>query len=98
MAAIIREQVFEAIKTASVRGLTDREIQKKLGLNMSTVRARRVELWKAGRVRIKRNQFGDPVYRNLGTRRMATIWVIGQEEVCPHCGSVYTKTFKDVEG
>ena len=95
MSARIRELVFEAIKAASIRGLTDRELQKKLGLNPSTVRARRVELWKGGRIRVKRDQFGHPVYRNLGTRRAATVWVLGQEEVCAHCGSVYTKTFRD---
>jgi hypothetical protein len=90
----LRERIFETIKKAGDRGLTDREIQKKLNLGPNSVRPRRVELWKAGRVKIKRTHEGNPAYRNLGTRQTATVWVVGEEEVCPHCGSVYTKTFK----
>jgi hypothetical protein len=89
----IREQVFEAIKAAGEEGITDRELQQALGLKGDTQRPRRWELWIAGRVKAKRDENGNVIYKKVGVRSKQLVWVAGQECVCPTCGHVYTKTF-----
>jgi hypothetical protein len=64
--ANLRERVYEAI-AASPCGLTDEQIAERTGLNPSTARPRRIELWKAGRV----NGLGQERTRS---GRWATLW------------------------
>jgi hypothetical protein len=65
-AGATRRKVYDAI-CESPNGLTDREIQKILGMGGSTERPRRLELWKAGLIT------GDGV-RKIGNR-MGTVWI-----------------------
>jgi hypothetical protein len=91
LAHTLREKVFAFI--AQNNGVTDREIQKALGLHGNTQRPRRWELWQAGRIRIVRNSDGQPRYHREGVRVKSILWVVGQEDRCALCGQVYTKTF-----
>jgi hypothetical protein len=91
-AAVLREQVFAAIAAAGPEGMTDREIQRAVGIKGDTERPRRWELWTAGRIKMLRDEDGTPIYRRAGIRVRACIWVVGQERLCAHCGQVYTKT------
>jgi hypothetical protein len=92
-----RERVFDFIESSRDFGATDREIQERLGMNPNTERPRRVELWEANRICVKRTPDGEQVFRRIdreGKRALkATIYVAGPEKRCEHCGSVYTKTF-----
>ncbi len=47
----LRAVVYEAIRSAGDRGMTDEEVQDVLKMNGSTQRPRRVELADAGRIR-----------------------------------------------
>jgi hypothetical protein len=91
-ARTLREQVFEFISNRGSVGATDREIQRCLGIKGDTQRPRRWELWKAGRIRVRRKEDGDLRYRYEGIRVKSVVWVVGCEKTCPYCGSVYTKT------
>ena len=70
----LRERVFGSIASAGLHGHTDDELQALLGLDGSTERPRRWELWKADRIRMLRID-GDVVTRLTRTRRRAVVWV-----------------------
>lgn len=58
-----RWRVLAAITRAGERGLTDAELQRDLFMQGNTERPRRIELWKAGKI------------RSAGKRDRHTIWV-----------------------
>jgi len=70
-----RRQVLEAIRAAGLEGRTDDELQTELGLDGSSERPRRWELWKLNRIVIKRDPAGDPIRRLTRTRRRAVVWI-----------------------
>jgi hypothetical protein len=63
-----RLRVLLALKAAGSRGLTDEEIQDRLGLPGSTERPRRIELWEKGLV------WKSTETRLTRSGRQATIW------------------------
>jgi hypothetical protein len=70
-----RALVFAAIRQAGARGLTDDEIQAALGLDGSSERPRRWELWKLQRIAIAKDADGVAVKRITRTHRRAVVWV-----------------------
>lgn len=90
-----REIVFKAIEGSGDKGLTDVEIQRLTNIKPNTERPRRQELWQGGRIKIKRDGEGRPVYRKHGVRNISLVWVVGKDEPCPTCGALYTKTTLD---
>ena len=89
----MRERVFEAIEASGDEGLSDGEIQDLLGMKKNTERPRRNELWLDGRIQVKRNVAGVPMYRRFGPGSKRLVWVVGEEKRCPLCGSSHTKSF-----
>jgi hypothetical protein len=71
-AATLRGQVLAYIRKCGERGATDDELQVALGMNPSTERPRRIELWR--RDRIWRN--GEK--RPTRSGRQAVVWVAEQ--------------------
>jgi hypothetical protein len=65
-----RRAVWEAIRHASTRGLTDHEIEMATGLPGDTVRPRRVELARRGLV--VRAEWKRP----CPSGRLASVWVV----------------------
>lgn len=64
-----RYKVYEALLKAGERGLTDEEVQEKLGMNPSTQRPRRIEL-------VQQNRAKDSGgWRMTRSGRRATVWV-----------------------
>jgi hypothetical protein len=88
-----RERVFRCVLESGERGMTDREIQAALNMKENTQRPRRVELWQERRIRYKRDADGQLAFRVHGVRVKEFVWVVGSEYVCPHCGSVPSKTY-----
>lgn len=70
-----RRQVLEAIRAAGLEGATDDELQARLGLDGSSERPRRWELWKLQHIAIRRDAAGDPVKRMTRTHRRAVVWI-----------------------
>jgi hypothetical protein len=68
-----RELVRMAIVSSG--GLSDFEVQDRLGLDGDSERPRRWELWKQGRIRILRDPEGNAVKRLTPTGRRAVVWV-----------------------
>jgi hypothetical protein len=64
-----RAAVFDAIKRAGARGLTDQEGQDALGMSGDTYRPRRVELDDSARIRPTGR------YRPTRSGRLAMVWV-----------------------
>jgi hypothetical protein len=64
-----RGQVLAEIRGRGLRGATDDEIQVALGMNPSTERPRRVELWRASLVMPTRET------RPTRSGRPATVWI-----------------------
>lgn len=71
LASALRRAVFEEIARRGVAGATDDEIQQALGMNPSTERPRRIELWRAGLVADSGQR------RPTATGRLAVVWVRG---------------------
>ncbi len=65
----LQQLVFNAIASAGVEGLTDEEISERTGLNPSTARPRRLELYRKGR--IQQSIFT----RNGASGRKMTVWI-----------------------
>lgn len=70
-----RAHVLDAIRAAGPSGLTDEEIQTTLGLDGSSERPRRYELWKAGRIRVRVDATGQTITRLTRTHRRAVVWI-----------------------
>ena len=70
-----RAAVLDAIRAAGRQGATDDELQQRLGLDGSSERPRRWELWKLNRITVQRNADGEPVRRLTRTNRWAVVWV-----------------------
>lgn len=70
-----RAAVRDAIRAAGSGGRTDDELQDLLGLDGSSERPRRWELWKLGQIRILCDERGAPVKRLTRTHRHAVVWV-----------------------
>ena len=70
-----RAAVYVAIRSAGQDGRTDDELQQLLGLDGSSERPRRWELWKLDQIRILRDADGRPVRRLTRTQRRAVVWV-----------------------
>ena len=70
-----RAAVYVAIRAAGQDGRTDDELQQLLGLDGSSERPRRWELWKLDQIRILRDVDGRPVRRLTRTQRRAVVWV-----------------------
>ena len=64
-----RYRVLSAIKRAGLRGLTDEEIQVRLGMDGNTERPRRRELEESGKVRKSGDQ------RKTRSGHFASVWV-----------------------
>lgn len=64
-----REKVLAYFRKQGERGATDDECQQALGMDPSTQRPRRVELWRARLV------VGTPVTRPTRSGRAAQVWV-----------------------
>jgi len=71
-----RAAVFEAITANGPNGCTDDEIQAALKLDGSSERPRRWELWKAGRIEIRRDAAGNAIRRTTRTNRRAVVWIV----------------------
>lgn len=69
-----RYKVYEALLKAGRAGLTDEEMQLKLGMNPSTQRPRRVELVRQGRA------VDSGGWRMTRSGRRATIWIATNEK------------------
>lgn len=76
-----RAQVLDVIRGAGVRGATDDEIQIALGLDGSSERPRRWELWKRDRIRMLLDTHGATVTRRTRTARRAVVWILNPEGV-----------------
>jgi hypothetical protein len=70
-----RAQVRAAIVRAGAAGRTDDELQLELGLDGSSERPRRWELWKLDLICIRRDAEGKAVRRLTRTKRSAVVWV-----------------------
>ena len=70
-----RAEVRAFIAAARADGHTDDEIQEQLGLDGSSERPRRWELWKLGSIEMKRDGRGEVVKRRTRTQRRAVVWV-----------------------
>jgi hypothetical protein len=70
-----RAAVKAAIVAAGQSGRTDDEVQVLLGLDGSSERPRRWELWKLNQIRILHDDEGKPVRRLTRTQRRAVVWV-----------------------
>jgi len=70
-----RARVYEFIEASAEIGRTDDEQQAALGLDGSSQRPRRWELWKLGQIDILRDPAGSPVKRLTRTHRSAVVWV-----------------------
>jgi hypothetical protein len=70
-----RERVFEQIHRAGRAGRTDDELQAALGLDGSSERPRRWELWKLDRIAILRGPDGQAIRRMTRTQRRAVVWI-----------------------
>jgi hypothetical protein len=70
-----RAEVLAAIRQAGPRGATDDELQAALGLDGSSERPRRWELWKLDRIQILRDATGAEVKRLTRTSRRAVVWI-----------------------
>ena len=69
-----REHVFDTIRRGSL-GRTDDEVQALLGIDGSSERPRRWELWKQGRIEVLRDGDGKPVKRLTRTQHRAVVWI-----------------------
>lgn len=72
IAASVREQVLEWIRSQGAKGSTDEECQLALNMNPSTQRPRRVELWRSGLI------VGNGT-RPTRSGRSAAVWVVLNE-------------------
>lgn len=70
-----RAYVLDAIARSGFYGCTDTELQDQLGLDGSSERPRRWELWKLDQIQIRRDAAGEPVKRQTRTGRNAVVWV-----------------------
>lgn len=70
-----RARVFDEIARAGRDGRTDDELQAALGLDGSSERPRRWELWKLDRITILRDPLGREVRRLTRTNRRAVVWI-----------------------
>ena len=70
-----RERVFDVIAGAGPSGRTDDEVQAVLGIDGSSERPRRWELWKLDRIAVQRGDDGRAVTRETRTHRRAVVWV-----------------------
>ena len=70
-----RALVLATIRAAGGRGVTDDELQEQLGLDGSSERPRRWELWKRDEIRIARDATGHAIKRVTRTNRQAVVWV-----------------------
>lgn len=68
-ASIQRERIYQALVNCWPEGLTDDELQRKLGLDGNTQRPRRRELEQAGRIQAKGT-------RQTASGRSAVVWVL----------------------
>lgn len=73
-----RAIVYAAIRAAGIEGRTDDELQEQLGLDGSSERPRRWELWKQERICIRRDSGGQAVRRRTRTNRSAVVWITTQ--------------------
>ena len=71
-----RLAVFQAIRAAGPRGRTDDELQVILGLDGSSERPRRWELWKRQAIKVQLDADGQAVRRLTRTNRHAVVWVV----------------------
>jgi hypothetical protein len=70
-----RAAVFDVIRAAGAQGRTDDEVQTVLGIDGSSERPRRWELWKQDRIRILCDAQGTAVRRLTRTHRRAVVWI-----------------------
>jgi hypothetical protein len=71
-----RELVRQVIRGGGPSGHTDDEVQAITGLDGSSERPRRWELWKQGRIRVLCDAEGRAVKRYTRTQRRAVVWVV----------------------
>lgn len=72
-AGTLRMAVLDFIGKCGDNGATDDEVQVALGMNPSTQRPRRVELWDMGLVRDSGRT------RLTRSRRKATVWIVNEQ-------------------
>ena len=70
-----RSKVLATIWAAGTDGLTDEEIQARLGLDGNSARPRRWELWQLNLIAVRKDAAGVPVRRRTHTGRAAVVWV-----------------------
>ena len=70
-----RERVFVHIQEAGIDGRTDDELQTALGLDGSSERPRRWELWRMDRIAVLHDGEGKAVTRLTRTNRRAVVWI-----------------------
>jgi hypothetical protein len=73
-AATLRGQVLAHIRGCGDKGATDDEVQVALGMNPSTERPRRIELWRADLVR------RTEATRPTRSGRSASVWVAEKKD------------------
>ena len=71
----MQAQVAQFIASQGRSGATDEEIIAATGMNPSTVRPRRGELAKMGRISVATDERGAPVRRPTRSGRLANVWV-----------------------
>jgi hypothetical protein len=74
-----RELVRLTIRAGGRLGHSDDEVQVITGLDGSSERPRRWELWKQGRIRVLHDAEGREVKRLTRTQRRAVVWVCSDE-------------------
>lgn len=70
-----RALVYHTIDRTARYGRTDDDVQAELGLDGSSERPRRWELWKLGLITILRDEAGSAVKRETRTGRRAVVWI-----------------------
>ena len=80
-AASQQEQVFQAIEQAGANGLTDQEIESRLGIAGNSVRPRRRKLVELGRVKQSGN------LRMTSSNSPAVVWIVTSLNECPPVAS-----------
>jgi hypothetical protein len=74
-----RELVRQVIRGGGPSGHTDDEVQAITGLDGSSERPRRWELWRQGQIRVLCDAEGRAVKRLTRTQRRAVVWVVAEQ-------------------
>jgi hypothetical protein len=78
-----RAEVEAAIKATRGEGITDDGVQVALGLDGSSERPRRWELWKQNRITVRRDADGNPVKRLTRHGIRAVVWIAVEFDTVP---------------